>query len=265
MKGETRIKEVVCKTALSPCGLPGFDYSLNPYRGCGHGCVYCYSPAVIRETREWGTFVDVKVNIPNVLAKELGRKREGIIWLGSVCDAYQPAEERFALTRKCLRQLLRVDWSISLLTKSSLSARDFDLMADFSDFDLGYSITSDDDSLRRKMEPGASSVDERLEAMARASDRGLDPWAFIAPIIPGRTDRVGDMESLIEALADAGVERVGFDPFRYKSRCWPRMREFLGEGSVEDFKEALRSPEHFLSVARTIEQECSKRGMKLVA
>ncbi len=260
------IREVECRTALSPCGLEGFDYSLNPYRGCQHGCVYCYSPCVIREKRDWGTFVDVRRNMPTVLAKELRRRDRGYVWLGSVCDAYQPVEGRYSVTRRCLEQLLEVDWPVSLLTKGHLVARDYGLMREFSDFDLGFSINCSDDSIRQATEPDASSVEDRLRAISEACDEGLDPWAFLAPLIPGIADRREDLESLIEDLARAGVRRIGFDPFRFKPMCWPRMRDFLEdrEISISGFKRALNTPGYFESVADMIENECDRRGLEVM-
>jgi len=260
------VKEVACRSALGRCGLPGFSYSINPYKGCEHGCLYCYSPSVTRERRPWGSFVDVRINMPTVLAKELRRKPRGAVWFGSVCDAYQPVEAKHELTRKCLQLLLRVDWPVSLLTKSALSIRDFDLMTSFSDFELGYSIAFADDALRRSLEPGASSIEERLEAMRIAAKRGLKPWAFIAPILPGLTDRAGEIERLIGKLADAGVERVGFDPFRPKPGIWPRMGELLRSRPdlAESFRRAAREEDYYTDVARLIGSECQNRGIKVV-
>ncbi len=202
---EPVVRQITCRSALGRCGLPGFKYSLNPYRGCQHGCVYCYSPAILRENRPWGTFVDVRVNIPTVLSKELNRQERGSVWLGSVTDAYQPLEARHELTRKCLKLLAKADLPVSLLTKSALCMRDLDIISQFSDFELGFSLAYADDSARKTLEPGASSVDERLKAMAKAADRGLRPWAFIAPIMPGITDRPGELEALLERLAHAGI------------------------------------------------------------
>ena len=130
------VGELSCKAALSRSGLPGFDYALNPYRGCQHGCIYCYSPETLREKRvcyspetlrekrEWGSFVEVKRNIPGVLAKELRRLKKGVVGIGTVTDAYQPVEERYGVTRRCLEQLLRRDFPICIQTKSSLVERD---------------------------------------------------------------------------------------------------------------------------------------------
>ena len=93
------VRQVRCKTALSPSSLPGLDYSLNPYRGCQHNCAYCYVPNVLRIKREdWGGFVDIKSNIPVVLARELKRKNKGVIGLSTVTDPYQSVEKKYNLS-----------------------------------------------------------------------------------------------------------------------------------------------------------------------
>jgi len=261
----TIIREVTSRSGLGHCGLAGFRYSVNPYRGCQHGCVYCYSPAVLREERTWGSFVDVRVNMPTVLARELARKEKGPVWLGSVTDAYQPAEAKYCLTRRCLEQLAKADVPVSLLTKSALVTRDYDLMKRFSEFELGFSITCSDESIRREMEPGASSLDDRLRAMAQASDAGLRPWAFIAPIMPGITTRPGELEILIEKLAAAGIKKVGFDPFRPKPGIWARLRPFL-LSRFPELQQAYLSPDPsiYSEAATRIQRECSRRGIVVV-
>jgi len=134
-----RIREVKCKTALSKSNLPGLDYSLNPYRGCQHSCAYCYVPNVLRIKRnEWGSFVDVKTNIPNVLSKELRIKKPGVVGISTITDPYQPAENNYKLTRYCLEQLLRHDFPVCIQTKSDLVARDIDLISKFSKAEVMY-------------------------------------------------------------------------------------------------------------------------------
>jgi DNA repair photolyase len=125
-----RITEARASTALSPSRLPGLDFALNPYRGCGHGCIYCYSPDVLRlgGKEPWGSFVEVRKNLPVLLAKE--RKAcSGVVGLGTVTDPYQPAEEKTRLTRYCLEQLATAKCSVCVQTKSDLVARDTDILS----------------------------------------------------------------------------------------------------------------------------------------
>ena len=161
-----KITEVNCKTALSKSMLPGLDYSLNPYRGCEHGCAYCYVPNVLRiERNSWGSFVEVKTNIPNVLSKELKNKKPGVVGISTVTDPYQPIENKYKLTRYCLEQLLIHDFPISFLTKSKLILRDIDLISKFSNAEVMFSIATINDSERKILEPYASSIQDRLKAM----------------------------------------------------------------------------------------------------
>ncbi len=260
------VRETVVRHALSRSGLPGFSYSLNPYRGCQHGCVYCYSPCVLREKRPWGSFVDVRVNIPTILSREIRRKPRGAIWIGSVTDPYQPIERRYRITRMCLEQLLPYDPPISILTKSHLCTRDFDLLAKFSDCELGFSFSCFDERVRKAMEPKASRIEERLKAASEAVSAGLEPWGFIAPIVPGVSTREGELERLIYAMADAGIKRVGFDGLHPKPCMWPRFSNFLSKQFPQlapRMKSILRERKYLVEAARRIEEACNEIGLQL--
>ncbi len=141
------IKEIKSKTALSPSQLPGLDYALNPYIGCGHACIYCYAPSVIhRDEGKWG---DV-------------------------------AERKYEVTRRCLELLLMHDFPVCIQTKSSLVLRDMDLLKKFSDTEVGITLTALDDRVRERMEPGASSVEERLHALEELRENGINTWVFLS-------------------------------------------------------------------------------------
>ncbi|OYT60742.1 radical SAM protein, partial [Euryarchaeota archaeon ex4484_178] len=157
--------EIYVKTALSKSGLESTDYALNPYKGCEHRCVYCYSPYVIHmPLEEWNGVVYVKRNLPTVLDKEL-KKKKGFITIGTVTDAYQPAEKKYEITRKSLEVLRRHRRDISILTKSSLILRDIDIIERIPHAEIGVTITTLQEEWRRKIEPNASSIDERLRIL----------------------------------------------------------------------------------------------------
>lgn len=225
-----KVREVSCSTALSPTNLPGLDYALNPYRGCTIGCVYCYSPAVLREPRPWGRFVDVKRNVPAVLAKELKRSRRGVVGVGTVTDGYQPLEPRYHLTRYCLEQLARFDFPVSVQTKSSLVLRDVDLLARMRDAEVGVTITTLDETMRRRFEPLSSPSPRRLETLARLNAAGLRTWAFVGPILPTATERTA--EPLLRAIRDAGTSHVLIDRLRFRPGVWDRVAPAV-EGTPE--------------------------------
>ncbi|MFQ5887175.1 MAG: radical SAM protein, partial [Candidatus Hydrothermarchaeales archaeon] len=211
-----KITTATCKTALSPSRLLGYDYALNPYRGCQHACAYCYAPYVLREDREWGSFADVKLNIPTVLAKELRKKPKGVVGISTVTDPYQPIEKRYELTRRCLRELLKRDFPICIQTKSSLVLRDIDLLERFSQKEVGFTLTTINDDLRKRYEPNASSVEERLKAIEVLANRGIKTWVFLGPIMPYITTKDNDLEALISALKRAKADYIIVDRLNIK-------------------------------------------------
>lgn len=229
------IKEVSCKTALSKSGLEA-DYSLNPYRGCSHGCRYCYSPFVIGEDRPWGEFLDVKRNIPKVLHDELDKKDRGIVRLGSVTDPYQEAENHSKLTRRCLKQLGKKDFPVLIQTKSDLVTRDIDIL-DEMEADIGFTITSLDDGFRKKFEPDAPSIGRRLSAAKELKESGLDVWVFIGPLFPLKNDGEEELFRLKETLNSIGIDDIYIDKLNMRDGIWRRIRSLLDEELEEKYRD----------------------------
>lgn len=219
-----KYREVTCKTALSKSSLPGLEYSLNPYTGCVHACIYCYAPSTLHYagSEPWGTFVQAKMNIPVVLEKEVRKFKPGVVGISTVTDPYQPAEKKLLLTRRCLEVLLAKNFPICIQTKSALVVRDIDLISQFRKKEVGFTITTLDDRISGIIEPGASVAGERLAAMKVLSDSGITTWAFVGPVIPGviREENISD---LVRAIKDAGASRILIDPLRLK----PGLREAL--------------------------------------
>jgi DNA repair photolyase len=164
----------------------------------------------------WGTFVDVKVNLLDVLGKELPRRPGGSIWLSSVCDPYQPLERKYELSRGVIDLVSRDSrFSLSVLTKSSLVLRDLDLLERMKDgVDVGFTITTFNSEAQSIFEPYASSVNDRVKALGKLNEAGIDTWAFIAPILPHATE--SDLETGLQRLAESGVKRLMTD--RYNAR-----------------------------------------------
>ncbi len=181
------VKEITVKSLLSKSGIAGVDYSLNPYRGCSFGCRYCYARFMRRFTghrESWGEFVDIKVNGPATLERELDRVRRGVVLLSSVTDAYQPVEAERRITRQCLEALLVCQFPVRILTKSPLVRRDTDLFRGFVDIEVGLTVTTDDERVRRFFEPKAPSLGSRIEALKRLHGEGVKTYAFIGPVLP---------------------------------------------------------------------------------
>lgn len=187
-----KINTIKCKTLLTKSKLPESDYCINPYIGCLHGCIYCYSRFMKRFTghiEKWGQFVDVKVNAPEILEKELSRNpKRGITLLGSVTDAYQSVESKYKITRALLEVLLKYDFPVSILTKSDLVVRDMDLLKQFSKCDVGLTITTLDEDVAKDFEPCSSSPQRRIKTLEKLHKAGIRTYGFLGPILPGITN-----------------------------------------------------------------------------
>jgi DNA repair photolyase len=211
------VTKIIAKTALVKSRIPGVDYVINPYLGCGHGCRYCYAVFMRRYARHhagapWGTFVEVKINLPQVLGAELARKKHrGQAFLSSVCDPYQPVELKYRLTRSCLEILSEFRWDISILTRSPLVCRDLDLLAALPKVSVGLSIPTDDDQVRRVLEPHAPPIPARIATLKRLYEAGLSPWVFIAPMLPLHPARLHE-------LIGPYASRVMMDPLNYRTQ-----------------------------------------------
>ncbi|MCX8116888.1 MAG: radical SAM protein [Desulfobacterota bacterium] len=206
-----KIKEVLVKTVLTRTAISGFDYCLNPYVGCGHGCRYCYASFMKRFTghREpWGEFVDVKVNAVFRLKEQLKRARRGVVALGTVTDPYQPLERRYGVTRGCLEALLERGFPVHVLTRSPLCLRDVDLFKGFEHIEVGLSITTDDDQMRKIFEPRSPPISERLRALEVLRQNGVKTYAFIGPILPLKPEAVVKM--LVGRVEEVWIDRMNY-------------------------------------------------------
>lgn len=195
-----------------------FDRSINPYRGCEHGCIYCYarpshawldlSPGLDFETK-----IGWKPDAPATLRRELARRGYACapITFGANTDAWQPVERRLGLTRKLLEILAETRHPFTVVTKSAAIERDIDLLADMARDDLVqvmFSVTTLDDELARRMEPRAPRPARRLEAMRALASAGIPVGVLFAPLIPALNDH--EMEAVLEAAHVAGAESAGY-------------------------------------------------------
>ena len=160
------VKEIRSKTILSKSKI--YDYVINPYVGCQHACQYCYARFIKKFTghlEPWGEFVDIRINAPDLLQVEIKKKKSGSVWVSGLCDPYQPLEAKYKLTRQCLKILADNDWSVIIQTRSSLVLRDMDILKAAKDFEVGLTITTADDEIRKLFEPNAPSIKERLNTL----------------------------------------------------------------------------------------------------
>lgn len=225
-----RLSEVQCKSVLNKSGLA--DYAVNCYAGCDHACVYCYARFATRFSHPgepWGTFVDVKVNSPEILAKEVKRRGAGTVFLSSVCDAWQPSEAIYGLTRQCLEILLRHGYQVRTLTKSTLARRDLDLLASTGGVEFGVTVTTLDESIRGLIEPGSSPSAGRLALLEEARGKGIRTYAFLGPLVPFLCDTEENIEALLTAVRDVGVDYVYADRLNRRFGVWPALKSLLEE------------------------------------
>ena len=205
------VRERICRSALNKSGIPGVDYCVNPYTGCSHGCVYCYATFMARysgHVEPWGTFVDAKVNLPDVLSREVKRRPRGFVVVGTVCDPYQPAEAEFGLTRRAIAILSRARFEFRLLTKSDLVVRDIDVLRDCPNGGVQMTLTGLSDDVASFFEPGAPTMTRRLAAVERLCRAGVDVGAFFGPILPYFADRPDRIDALFFP-AEAGRHTPG--------------------------------------------------------
>ncbi len=212
-----------------------FDASVNPYRGCEHGCVYCYA----RPNHEYLGFsagldfetkILVKEQAPDLLRAELQSDRwdPQPILMSGVTDPYQPAERWLKLTRRCLEVLLEFRNPVAITSKNYLVTRDIDLLKPLAGFNAAavpLTLTTLDDSLARVSEPRASSPDRRLRAIARLAEAGIPVGVTVAPVIPGLTDH--ELPRILEAAADAGASFAGYIVLRLPHAVAPLFENWL--------------------------------------
>lgn len=237
-----KIQEVKAKSILTKSGIPGVDYCINPYGGCFHACKYCYATFMKRftgHTEAWGRFVDIKVNAPEVLQRQLKKKLKGHVMISSVTDAYQPVEARYKLTRKCLEILLQHQLPVDILTKSPLVLRDIDLIKEFNDIEVGITITTDNEKIRKVFEPKAPSITSRINTIRKLHNNGINTYAFIGPVLPMNP------EALLEKISPY-VDSVIIDRMNYTSKTiniYKRMNlsKWLEDSFIDDVIQRLEN------------------------
>jgi len=225
----------------------GFDASLNPYRGCEHGCIYCYA----RPTHEYlglsagldfETKILVKHGAPALLRAALGVAswRPQVVALSGVTDPYQPTERKLRLTRRCLEVLLEFRNPVQIITKNRLVVRDIDLLERLAGFEcaaVAVSITTLDAELQRRMEPRASQPELRFDAVARLAASRVPVGVMVGPVLPGLTDH--EIPHILQAAAKAGARFAGYTLLRLPHGVKDLFSDWLGAHYPERRKKVL--------------------------
>ena len=224
----------------------GFEASLNPYRGCEHGCIYCYA----RPTHEYLGFssgldfeskIMVKEDAPELLRKELlsPKWRPQVIVMSGVTDCYQPVERKLKLTRRCLEVLLDFRNPVGIITKNFLVTRDIDVLGELAKYQCAsvcLSVTTLDNDLRKVMEPRTSPPQARLAAIRKLAEAKIPVSVNVAPVIPGLTDH--EMPAILKAAREAGATSAGFTVVRLPYANAPLFEKWL-ETHFPDRKDAV--------------------------
>jgi DNA repair photolyase len=232
-------QEVVCRSALNRVqGMP-FAWTLNPYRGCTHGCHYCFarryhSQFEMNSGDEFASVILVKINIAEVLAREVDRpswKRDRVAF-GTATDPYQPIEGHYKLTRRCLEVLTQGRTPVGLITKGPMIVRDKDVLQDLAKTagcTVYVSVPSVDDDAWRTLEPGVAPPLQRLRALRELVDAGIHAGVLMAPIVPGFTSSRRKVEDTIKAVADHGAGFVGCAVMRLQDGTRDHFMKFIAE------------------------------------
>ena len=252
-KFQTTVTEERARSIIARNDSPDipFEQSINPYRGCEHGCIYCYarpshaylelSPGLDFETRLFA-----KTNAAELLVKEISRKSYKVkpISFGTNTDCYQPLERRYKVMRGLLEVLAACDHPLTIVTKSALIERDIDLLAPMAKKNLVkafISITTLDHRLVRTLEPRAASPQRRVDALRALADAAIPCGVMVAPLIPALTDK--SLEDVLEAAANAGAAMADWILLRLPNEVRPLFKEWLGAHYPQ-------RAEHVMSIVR---------------
>lgn len=238
--------EVLCKSALnhvpSASAMP-FDWTVNPYRGCSHACMYCYARGTheyleLDAGRDFDSQIVVKINVVDVLQKELrrGTWRSDPVMLGTNTDPYQRAEGRYRLMPGIVSALTESGTPFSILTKGTLLRRDLPLLKDAATqvpVSLAMSIAVFDDELQRLIEPGTPSATARLDTVRAATDAGFRVTVFMMPIIPHLTDSIAAIDHALTRIKEAGAVRVVYGAMHLRPGAKQWFMQWLEERHPE--------------------------------
>jgi DNA repair photolyase len=225
----------------------GFEQSINPYRGCEHGCIYCYARPShcywgLSAGLDFESVLIAKTNTAEALERELAEPgyQPKTIMLGSNTDPYQPIERDYRLTRQILEIMDRTGHPVAILTKSASVVKDIDVLASLASRNLvrvALSVTTLDHRLARTMEPRASTPMRRIEAIAKLKDAGIPVGAMMAPIVPAIND--SEIETVVEALANAGAHSVHWVLLRLPLEISPLFQDWLVENFPDRAKKVM--------------------------
>ncbi|MBD3366298.1 radical SAM protein [candidate division WWE3 bacterium] len=269
------IKETQAKSILTKSKLPDADYVVNPYTGCRFGCVYCYASFMGRyvgkDTADWGEFVYIKINAPELLEKEITKlknKGKGIsILFSSVTDPYQGVEAKYQLTRKCLKVLVDYEFEglVSILTKSEMVTRDIDLLKKLKNVEAGLTITSIDDSVSRFFEKYAPNVSQRFVALGQLNKAGIDTYAFVGPLLPNYINKMDSLDSIFRKIKNTGTTDIYVEHINLSKYIYERLKNELPDLDNKELEmfDKSKNKDYRIKLDKIVKELVTKYGLKL--
>lgn len=257
-----KIREIRANSIITKSNLPDSDYVINPYVGCTHSCTYCYARFMKRFTghsEKWGSFVDVKINAPDLVPQSTKFKDKSI-FLSSVTDPYLPLEKKYQITRRVLENLIALQPNIGILTKSELVTRDIDILRQFKNCEVGLTITALNDEIRKEIEPFASPVQKRIDALKQLKKAGLKTYIFIGPILPFLTDWK-KIISETKKYADFYM----LENLNISGSIWKDVETWLKQKHpelTESYEKVYSNPEYWSNVEKEIRQFCKEQKIE---
>jgi DNA repair photolyase len=249
-------REEPCRSALNRVRGMMFEWSLNPYMGCVHRCTFCYVRAFEERAERpsddrYGASIRVKVNVAEVLARELARDswERAHVLIGAATDPYQPAEGRYRLTRACIEVLAAAANPLSIITRGPMIVRDTDVLQEASrraKVTVTFSIPTLDEDVWRRTEPSTAHPRQRLRALRELVDAGIDVGVGMAPILPGISDRPEQLAEVVRAAREAGATGIWANLVYLK----PGTREHFLAHLAEDWPEQLARYERLYANGR---------------
>jgi DNA repair photolyase len=250
---EIKISETRCSSLLHRLDYGGRrsseeEFTINVYKGCTHNCSYCYAPSLIRDERKWGSYVDVKINAPIVLEREMREMRDKkVILVSSASDPYQAIESRYKVTRHCLEVLRRHQFPVIILTRSPLVLRDLDILKKFEWVRVGMSISSLSGDF---FEPGVPKLKARLKTLEKLGEESIKTWVSLAPIAPQIL--LSNFEWLFKRLKGAKVSAVSLGMLRFVG--YEASRTMFEERTGVDSRKVLEDGVRIIGELRELAQ-----------
>lgn len=256
-----KVKEIKVNNFITESKLPDADFVINPYIGCPHKCIYCYAEFMKRFTNhneDWGDFLDVKISEKPLNKNKISGKT---VLFGSVTDPYNSFEKKYRITRNILEQLVGCDSNVEILTKSDLVLRDLDLLSKIENIRVGISMNTLDDTFRKSIEPHASSIDKRINALKELRNHRINTYLFMSPMFPAITA----FKEII--IRTAGyVDMYCFENLNLRGGYLPRVLNYIEQfhpNLIELYHEIYKNKnmDYWLNLENQIRLYCNEKNL----